>query len=193
MSPKTTISIIIALLALALIAGVVLGCKRKQEKAKVAEKPITITQEPSSQPVTPKLSAGPKLDSASVWGKKPVLNYLFSNHATLKKLKEELGLTEEQIERIANVVRDETENIRLLYQQSQSIVKDRSLSSEEKKKEIEKRKYNEKVAEIIEESSEKIKEILGTQKYTQFVKWIEKQWLEEHKRHMRGGNNYEGK
>lgn len=51
MSKKTTISII-ALLVLALIAGVSLGCKRKQEKAKVAEKPATITQEASSQPAT---------------------------------------------------------------------------------------------------------------------------------------------
>ena len=58
MSKKTTISIIIALLALALIAGVGLGCKRKQEKATVTEKPTTTTQGPSSQTAT--LPATPK-------------------------------------------------------------------------------------------------------------------------------------
>ena len=52
MNKKTTISIIIVLLALALIAAVCLGCKRKQEKATVTEKPTTTTQEQSSQPAT---------------------------------------------------------------------------------------------------------------------------------------------
>ena len=71
MSKKTKISIMIALLALALIAGVVLGCKRKQEKATVTEKPTTTTQEPSSQPATqpatPKPSGEPKSDSMGSW------------------------------------------------------------------------------------------------------------------------------
>ncbi len=48
MSKKTTISIIIALLALALIAGVVLGCKRKQEKATETEQPAVTTDVPST-------------------------------------------------------------------------------------------------------------------------------------------------
>jgi len=60
MSKKTIISIIIALLILTSIAGVVWGCKREQEKAKVAEKPTTTTQEASSQPATPKASVEPR-------------------------------------------------------------------------------------------------------------------------------------
>ncbi len=71
MSKKTTISIIIALLALALIAGVVLGCKRKQEKVTRTEKHTTTIQEPSSQPATqpatPKPSAKKSSNLMSDW------------------------------------------------------------------------------------------------------------------------------
>ncbi len=58
MSQKTTISIIITLLALALIAGVVLGCKRKQEKIETTGQSSTI-EEPTSKTTTQSATSKP--------------------------------------------------------------------------------------------------------------------------------------
>ena len=63
---------------------------------------------------------------------------------------------------------------------------DISLSLEERKKAIEDMKYNERIYEIIKESVQKVKEIFKDQeKYTQFTKWIEEEWLKESIKHIK--------
>ena len=120
-----------------------------------------------------------------IFEKKLILSYLLVNKEAFTKLKNDLGLTEKQIEEIATVVKEETEKTFFLYKKSQAIAEDMSLSLEERKKAIEDLKYNERISEIIKESVQRLKEIFKDQeKYAQFTKWIEEEWLEEHKKHM---------
>ena len=120
-----------------------------------------------------------------IFEKKLILSYLLVNKEAFTKLKNGLGLTEKQIEEIATVVKEETEKTFFLYKKSQAIAEDMSLSLEERKKAIEDLKYNERISEIIKESVQRLKEIFKDQeKYAQFTKWIEEEWLEEHKKHM---------
>lgn len=188
MSKKSATFIIIAIVAVALISGVALVLRQKQEKPPKTEKSTTSTQK-KSKTSTPTArspsSVERRSDSLGILRKKPVLSYLLSKPAVLMKLQEDLSLTKEEIEEITAVVKNETENIHSLYQESQAIVKNRSLSPEERRRRIEDIRYNERVGEIIKESTRKVKEILGNQRYTQFVKWIEKEWEKERKKHMK--------
>ena len=123
-----------------------------------------------------------KLELSWIFEKKIVLSYLLIDQEDLIILKDNIGLTEKQIEEIATVVKQEKENISFLYRNSQAIAKDTSLSLEERKKAIENMKYNERIVEIIKESVQKVKEIFKDQeKYNQFLKWIEEKWLKEQK------------
>ena len=120
-----------------------------------------------------------------IFEKKLILSYLLVNKEAFTKLKNGLGLTEKQIEEIATVVKEETEKTFFLYKKSRAIAEDMSLSLEERKKAIEDLKYNERISEIIKESVQRLKEIFKDQeKYAQFTKWIEEEWLKEHKKHM---------
>ena len=120
-----------------------------------------------------------------IFEKKLILSYLLVNKEAFTKLKNDLGLTEKQIGEITTVVKEETEKTFFLYKKSQAIAEDMSLSLEERKKAIEDLKYNERISEIIKESVQRLKEIFKDQeKYAQFTKWIEGEWLEEHKKHM---------
>ena len=120
-----------------------------------------------------------------IFEKKLILSYLLVNKEAFTKLKNDLGLTEKQIEEIATVVKEETEKTFFLYKKSRAIAEDMSLSLEERKKAIEDLKYNERISEIIKESVQRLKEIFKDQeKYAQFTKWIEEEWLKEHKKHM---------
>lgn len=121
-----------------------------------------------------------------IFEKKLVLSYLLVNKEALTKLKNDLGLTEKQIEEIITLVKEETEKVFFLYKKSQAIAKDTSLSLEERKKAIEDMKYNKRIVEIIKESVQKVKEIFKDQeKYAQFTKWIEEEWLEESIKHTK--------
>lgn len=121
-----------------------------------------------------------------IFEKKLVLSYLLVNKEALTKLKNDLGLTEKQIEEIATLVKEETEKTFFLYKKSQAIAEDMSLSLEERKKAIEDLKYNERISEIIKESVQRLKEIFKDQeKYAQFTKWIEEEWLKESIKHMK--------
>jgi len=126
-----------------------------------------------------------KLEPSWIFEKKSVLSYLLVDQEDLIRLRENIGLTEKQIEEIATLVKQEKEKIFFLYRNSQAIAKDTSLSLEERKKAIENMKYNERIFEIIQESVQKVKEIFKDQeKYNQFLKWIEEEWLKEQKKHM---------
>jgi len=120
-----------------------------------------------------------------IFEKKLILSYLLTNKEAFTKLKNDLGLTEKQIEEIAIVVKEEAEKIFFLYKKSQAIAMDTSLSLEERKKAIDDMKYNERIVEIIKESVQKVKEIFkDPERYIQFLEWIEEEWLKEHKKHM---------
>lgn len=130
------------------------------------------------------------LDLLWIFEKNIVLSYLLVDQEDLIRLKEDIGLTEKQIEEITTLVKEEKEKIFFLYRNSQAIAKDTLLSLEERKEAIEDMKYNEKTSEIIKQSVKKIKEILKDQeKYNQFLKWIEEEWLKEHKKHMEKNND----
>ena len=115
-----------------------------------------------------------------IFEEKLILSYLLVNKETFTKLKNDLGLTEKQIEEISTLVKEETKKTFFLYKKSQAIAEDMSLSLEERKKAIEDLKYNERIVEIIKESVQRLKEIFKDQeKYAQFTKWIEEEWLKE--------------
>jgi hypothetical protein len=120
-----------------------------------------------------------------IFEKKLILSYLLTNKEAFTKLKNDLGLTEKQIEEISTLVKEEAEKIFFLCKKSQAIAEDMFLSLEERKKAIEDLKYNERISEIIKESVQRLKEIFKDQeKYAHFTKWIEEEWLEEHEKHM---------
>lgn len=139
---------------------------------------INHENEPISQSNSLVPSCEEKLEPSWIFENKIVLSYLLVDQEDLIRLKENIGLTEKQIEEIATLVKEEKEKIFFLYRNSQAIAKDTSLSLEERKKAIENIKYNERIVEIIKESVQKVKEIFKDQeKYNQFLKWIEKEWL----------------
>ena len=59
MSQKTTISIIIAILALALIGGVDFGCKQKQEKTETTKQSSVTIEKPTSKTTTQTTTSKP--------------------------------------------------------------------------------------------------------------------------------------
>ena len=151
---------------------------------------INYENKPISQSNSLVPSCEEKLEPSWIFEKKIVLSYLLVDQEDLIRLKEDIGLTEKQIEEIATLVKEEKEKTFFLYRNSQAIAKDTSLSFEERKKAIENMKYNERIVEIIKESVQKVKEIFKDQeKYNQFLKWIEKEWLKEHKKHMEKNND----
>ena len=94
-----------------------------------------------------------------ILSKKPVLHYLFADPAKLSNLKYDLNLTEEQINEFEFVIKDETERLYFLSPQFKDTIE-----------------FNKTVTEIIEDSKNRVKQILGDQKYIQFIEWIEGEW-----------------
>ena len=115
----------------------------------------------------------------SILCKKPVLHYLFADPAKLSNLKYDLNLTEEQIKDFELIVKDEAEKIYYLDRKTKDIMG-----------------YNKIVKEITEDSKNRVKQILGDQKYIQFIEWIEGEWglsrnlAESHARQIRIKDNY---
>ena len=111
--------------------------------------------------------------------KKPILYYLFSDPVKLSNLKYDLNLNEEQIKEFEFVVKDETERLYFLSPQFKDTIE-----------------FNKTVTEIIEDSKNKVIQILGDQKYIQFIEWIEEEWklaqnlAESHARQFIIKNNY---
>jgi DNA polymerase III delta prime subunit len=91
-----------------------------------------------------------------ILSKKLVLHYLFSDPAELGKLKYVLNLTEEQVKEFKFVAKDETKRLYSLHSQIKDTIE-----------------FNRIVKKIIENSKNRVKQILGDQKYIQFIEWIE--------------------
>ena len=98
-------------------------------------------------------------DMDNILCKKPILHYLFSDPVKLSNLKYDLHLTEDQVKELEFVIKDETEKLYSLVPQFKDIVG-----------------FNQTVTEIIEDSKNKVIQILADQKYIQFIEWIEEEW-----------------
>ena len=115
----------------------------------------------------------------SILCKKPVLYYLFADPTKLINLKYDLNLTEEEIKGFELIVKDEIEKIYYLNRKTKDIMG-----------------YNKIVKEITEDSKNRVKQILGDQKYIQFIEWIEEEWelsrnlAESHAMQIRIKSNY---
>ena len=115
----------------------------------------------------------------SILFNKPVLHYLFADPAKLSNLKYDLNLTEDQVKELEFVIKDETEKIYSFVPQFKDVIG-----------------FNQTVTEIMEDSKNRVKQILGDQKYIQFIEWIEEEWklaqnlAESHARQFIIKNNY---
>jgi hypothetical protein len=115
------------------------------------------------------------------WLQKPVLPYLLLTEderleREAQALFEALRLSEEEEKTLLEIAVDEQQEMRDLYQQSQTIVQDESRSSAEKQAAV--GGHNEGVAEVTADTDRAARQLLGA-RYPAFRDWIRGWWERE--------------
>lgn len=117
------------------------------------------------------------------WLQKPVLPYLMLTKGDrfdkeVQYLFTTLDLSQNEEKALKQIAFNEQEQMLNLYRATQKIVTDKSLSSSEQSKAIGDSRYNEQIAEIMDNTDQEVHKLLGD-RYSIFRNWIIEWWGRE--------------
>jgi len=130
--------------------------------------------------VQPRSSHASRID---VWGTKPVLAYFVLNPQFRDQLRRDLALRDPQLAALQHIAIGETEQIQNLDRESRAIVTNDALSVDERRAEIERSGYNDRVLATLAQSQKALATALGNTEEQAFINWIERRWAAEQQTH----------
>lgn len=116
---------------------------------------------------------------STVWGDKPVVSYFVLTASWRNELKSETGLTSADWQIVDYIARQESDQLKDLYQSSQKIVYMENLNFFSKRMLIWLSGYNWQVKKILHETDRSLMEHLDSDVYYRLRYWFESHWSEE--------------
>jgi hypothetical protein len=112
--------------------------------------------------------------------KKPVLSYILSDQRNVEEFQREFGLSDEQVQRVLDVVRKGDSVLSEEYEESEQIVDSSEGASEEEIKErIADSDFDEKLKQAIAQTKSDVEDILPDDRAGELESWVNGQWRQE--------------
>jgi hypothetical protein len=118
-----------------------------------------------------------------VWGTKPVLAYFVLNPQFRDQLRHDLALSDLELAAIEQIAIKESEQLRVLDQESRTIIAADGLTLEQRRAEIARIGYNDRLVAMLADGQKALVAALGSTQERGLVAWIERQWVLEQQEH----------
>ena len=118
-----------------------------------------------------------------VWGTKPVLAYFVLNPQFRDQLRHDLALSDPHLAAIEQIAIRESEQLRALDRESRAIIANNTLTVEQRRAEIERIEYNDRLLATLVDGQDALVAALGSTQERALVAWIERQWAVEQQEH----------
>ncbi len=99
------------------------------------------------------------------------------------QLRHDLGLHDLQLAAIEQIAVKESEQIRTLDRESRAIIANDALTLEQRRAEIERIEYNDRLLAVVADGQDALVAALGSTQERALVAWIERQWAVEQQEH----------
>lgn len=120
---------------------------------------------------------------SDVWGTKPVLAYFMLNPQFRDQLRHDLSLRDPHLAAIEQIAIKESEQLRALARESRAIIANDALTLEQRRAEIERIDYNNRLLATLKDGQDALVAALGSTQERALVAWIERQWVVEQGEH----------
>jgi hypothetical protein len=112
--------------------------------------------------------------------KKPVLSYILSDQRNVEEFQREFGLSEEQVQRVLDVVQKGDSALSEEYEESEQIVDSSEGASEEEIKErIADSDFDEKLRQTVAQTKSDVEDLLPEERAGDLESWVNGQWRQE--------------
>jgi hypothetical protein len=116
---------------------------------------------------------------------KPVLSFLLSDGRNIEEFQKQFGLSDEEVQEILAVVREENGTLSKEYDESDQIVEaNKDASEAEIKHKIAASDFDEKVRQVVARTKSDVKKLLPTSRADDLGSWVDDQWQEESAHYM---------